>query len=237
MSIVLITQHDENIYNLAKAKAKPKPEKTEEREVASPSHQTSKFDHHQHQRVKKEHKSKTVEEKKYATMGPAEYPPPDTKNFLKKRTWKPPMKTPSQLGKYQPCGRNVPIPRTSDAIKEYEERMKQISKRRNFIAENVKYVLKLKPKEPEKKLVIDCHGESKNINRGLQPQYLYSASFGKTPKYLKRFMQSRERVMQLKKDITVTESNKPKCRYITKEERDELLNVGSWVNFFVGSVY
>lgn len=210
MSIVLITHHDENIYDITKTSG--------EEDQSAPRHMT-KFD----KIVEKEHKIKP-EDKRYGTMGPPEYPPPDPKAYLKKRTWKPPMRIPSQPGKYQACGmKKVPIPHPEETIKEYKERLKAISKKRNFIAENVKYVLTLKPKEPQKRLVVDCHGESKDINRGLEPQFINSANFGKTPNYLKHFQVMREKRMQLKKDIIVAE--KPKCRYITKDEREELLAV------------
>lgn len=209
MSVVLITNHDENIYSITSETHKPA-------EKPSPPQRISCIRKHQIPSVT------TQRKELYATMGPAEYPPPDTRDYLKKKTWKPPMQKPSRIERDRTI-RAAPIPRTADAIKEYEEKVKAATKKRNFIVENIKYALTMKPKEPQKRLVLDCHGDSKDINRGLEPQFLYSAVFGKTPKYLKRMVEGRERVVQLKKDITVAE--KPKCRYITKEEREELLTV------------
>lgn len=208
MSVVLIRQHDENIYDITK--------KPPEQHKPSPRY-VSKFD----KLVRKEQEFKK-EGKRYATMGPAEYPPPDAKDFLKKRTYKPPIRKPAEIEKARPAG-TTPVPRTLEAVKEYEEKLKERTKKQNFIVKNIKYVLQLKPKEPEKKLVLDCHGESKDIKRGLEPQHLHSAVYGKTPKYLRRFVKMREQDVQLEKDIMGTE--KPECRYITKEEREELLAV------------
>lgn len=208
MSIVLITQHDENIYDITK---KP-PEQHK-----PPPRYVSKFN----KLVKKE-KKLIREGKRHATMGPAEYPPPNPKEYLKKRTWRAPIKKATEIEKFQ-GGPTVQVPRTLEAIREYEEKLKERTRKRNFVVENIRYVLKLKPKEPEKKLMLDCRGESKDIKRGLEPQHLTSGVFGKTPKYLHRFVKMRERDVQLEKDVVGTE--KPKCRYITKEEREQLLAV------------
>lgn len=210
MSIVLITHHDESIYNVAspiqKSEKMPSPRKISKQEKPKKQRQPTAI----------------ADQKMCATMGPPEYPPPDTRDYLKKNTWKPPVKTPSKIERDRTI-RAAPIPHRTDAIKEYEEKIKAMTKQKNFIVENIKYVVKLKPKEPEKKLVLDCHGDSKDIKRGLEPHFLHSSNFGKTPKYLKRLVEMREKDLQLVKDITVAEH--PKCRYITKEERDELLAV------------
>lgn len=208
MSVVLIRQHDENIYDITK--------KPPEVHKASPRH-VSKFDSY----VKKDQKAQI--QGRYATMGPAEYPPPNAKNYLKKRTYKVPIKKPDVIEKYQSLKPVLPVPRTREVVKEYEERVRQRPKK-NFIAKNIKYVLELRPKEPEQKLVLDCYGESKDIKRGLEPQHLKSSAFGKVPEYLKRFVKIREKDEQLQKDMVGTE--KSICRYITKEEREELLAVG-----------
>lgn len=229
MSIVLITHHDENIYNITGESHKPPVKPSPVQHHIS----TSSIRKHHQELYRQTLKAEEANKKMCATMGPAEYPPPDTQAYLKKNTWKPPMRKPSRIERDRTV-RAAPIPHTADAIKEYDERLKAMTKKRNFIVENIKYVVRLKPKEPQKRLVLDCHGDSKDINRGLQPQFLYSKVFGKTPKYLKRMVETRERHVQLEKDITVTEQ--PKCRYITKEEREELLAVGDfrkfWLAFF-----
>lgn len=190
-----------------------------ERHIPSPRYM-SKFD-----KVTRKDQGLKREGKSYATMGPAEYPPPDAKHYLRKRTGRPAIRKHVDIEKSAPSGRSVPVPRTKEIVKEYEEKLKERIRKQNFIVNNIRYVLKLKPKEPEKKIVLDCHGESKDIKRGLEPQYLHKAAFGKIPKYLRHFVKMKEENVQLEKDVVGTE--KPKCRYITKEEREELLVVCS----------
>lgn len=86
-------------------------------------------------------------------------------------------------------------------------------------------MLNLKPKEPEKRLVVDCRGDSKDIRAGFEPQHLNAEVLGKTPQYLRRFIKQREHNKQVVKDASRLE--KLKCRYITREEKDELLAVGA----------
>lgn len=75
MSVILITTHDENIYNITKSQAdlkkKQLPFKSKLREKRKLLHFTRQFDCNRH-----------------ATMGLAEEIPPDPAQYLKKHTGK-----------------------------------------------------------------------------------------------------------------------------------------------------
>lgn len=209
MSVIFITEHDENIYNIAKNDDAGRKKPTKFRKTGVKGDIIRE----------KDVKEKTTL-KKWGFMGPPSEDPPDPSNFLKKHA-EIGLKAKHEQEKFR-CLKTekLPsVPRVSELAKQYEGRCKK----KDFITENIKYVLEKKPKDPEKRVVVDRHGDTKHLCRGLEPQYIYSPTFGKTPDYLTRLIKIKEKVLQLKKDKYGTEQ--PKCRYITREERDNLLAV------------
>ncbi|KAJ8929900.1 hypothetical protein NQ314_017365 [Rhamnusium bicolor] len=207
MSVVLITKHDENIYNITKSITpfQQKPPRFTKRK--------GKF-HHFYKRCVKLH----------ATMGIPEEIPPDPANYLKKHTGKPSYSSCQPL-KDDKTLINKPPQDKVPTLKELQELQKEINKpktSKNFVIHNIKKVSKMKVKDPEPRVVIDRIGTSKPLKGGLEPMFTKLPEFGTKPKYLVRFNKIHQKVNQMKKDTFGTE--KPKCRYITKEERDKLLD-------------
>lgn len=83
---------------------------------------------------------------------------------------------------------------------------------------------KMLAKEPTPKLVIDERGTTVPLKSSMEPIYIRLNKFGKTPKYLERFMQEKEKEYQIKKDASGL-SAQPLCKYITRDEREQLLKV------------
>lgn len=83
---------------------------------------------------------------------------------------------------------------------------------------------KMPAKEPTPKVVIDKRGTTVPLKPSLEPIYIRLPRFGKTPKYLERFLQEKEKEYQIKKDASGL-SAQPLCKYITRDERDHLLKV------------
>lgn len=78
-------------------------------------------------------------------------------------------------------------------------------------------------KEPVPKTVVDKNGNKQPLKAGLEPIYIKLHKFGRTPKYLVRFLQIKEKEYQMKKDARGVQQ--PLCRYITRDERKQLLQV------------
>lgn len=95
---------------------------------------------------------------------------------------------------------------------------------KNFVALNIKTISKMPAKEPTPKLVTDEKGTTVLLKHSMEPIYIKLPRFGKTPKYLERFMQEKEREYQIKKDSSGL-SAQPLCKYITRDEREQLLKV------------
>lgn len=210
MSIILITEHDENIYNSTR--------KSTTYHKKSPRY-VSQF----HEPIK--HEITTKIRKSHATMGLPRHPLPDPAEFLRKNEGIRYRVLPTGGAKESNL---PPVPKTADLLEEDKNRTRR--PRKNFISENVKYVLNLKTKEPDKKVVIDRFGVAKQLSAGMEPRYIHSRKFGQTPAYLARFIKIKERNLQYKKDTSGTEQ--PKCRYITRDERDTLLAVRDFLILF-----
>lgn len=213
MSIIVLKHHDENIYDVT-----PK----EEIHIKRSPRYVSKF----RESVKEEHKrNNSIRGKECGIMGPPEQQPPHPSRFLKKHTAEQArLKRNAEIKKDSESlkvSKMQPVPRTADLLKEYDKDRIQPSK--NFVAENIKQVLESKPREPEQRVVIDRYGERKELSRGLEPRYINSKVFGKTPPYLVNFINIKKRQKQLQKDAEALKQ--PKCRYITREEREQLLAV------------
>ncbi|KAF5295488.1 hypothetical protein FQR65_LT10476 [Abscondita terminalis] len=204
MSVILIKHHNENIYEAVK---KDKVFHRKEPRYVSRYRDSILLEY---QKVKR---------RPHATMGLPERPLPSASNYLKKtfqvRDKVKIDKTTATWSLLQPV---VP---TSILLKEDKERRKNLPPQKNFIHVNIKKAITQKPKEPEEKMVLDRFGTSKKMSAGLEPVYIYKDTFGKIPKYLKKFIREREKALLLQKDLIGTDQ--PKCRYITEEQRELLL--------------
>lgn len=205
MSVILISYHDENIYS--SAKKTPVYRKKEPRYV-------SKF--------QKPLKIENQKRKRYshATMGLPEREPASPSQFLQKN--KGIRHKVVREGPYTPFVKlKPPVIPTAALLKEDEERRNKTPPMANFVARNIKKAVKLKPKIPVQRMVIHCHGDSKKMAAGMEPVYIYEEGFGKVPQYIKAIIHKREKHVQFQKDVADVEQ--PKCRYVTKEQRAELL--------------
>ncbi|KAG5893863.1 hypothetical protein JTB14_005472 [Gonioctena quinquepunctata] len=208
MSVIMITHHDENIYNITKSQAdfkqKSPPFKSKYRE------DKSKETHQQIKCVKL-----------HATMGLPEEEPPDPAKFLRKHTGKP---------SYHHCQIKDGKPREHIHNKEKVPTLEELAKierpprtERNFVSDNIKTISKMKTKEPVPRVVIDKTGTtSEPLKAGLEPIYIKMPRFGKTPKYLIRFNEIKEKEYQMKKDASGVQQLL--CKYITRDEREQLLS-------------
>lgn len=107
------------------------------------------------------------------------------------------------------------------SVNQWKNRIIKHNPPKDFILENIKNISNMKPKEPEQRVVIDRIGTSKPLKPGLEPIFIRSSHFGKAPRYLLNIINSDK-----KKYLTIKDESgiqKPKCRYITREERAELL--------------
>ncbi|XP_072393263.1 enkurin isoform X2 [Diabrotica undecimpunctata] len=204
MSVILITKHNENIYNIYKAPSEPKkqPFKSKFREITED---------------KRLQVQSHIQQKEHATMGVPEVEPPDPHNYLKKRTGKP-CYLGKEVIKREKVKLKMDVPKLSECLKAY----KPAKPSKNFIVENVKTVHQMKPKEPIPTVVIDRQGNKQPLKAGLEPIYIKIPPFGKTPTYLKRFIDQKEKEYQMKKDASGVEQ--PLCKYITRDQREALLS-------------
>ncbi|XP_068918384.1 enkurin [Tenebrio molitor] len=212
MSIIAIINHDENINNIV--------EKSSTQYESDSSGYKKKF-----KARLKASPEKKVDIKRYATMGLPQENLPDPCDFLQKHSGKlaytqdPQVKESIQK---HVCQKKQKLFPTKDDIIQYDNRKKEAAKlMKNFISKNIKTVLTMKPKEPEQRVVLEPRGETKRLSDGLEPIYIKSDAFGKTPSYLQAFIKNREKLHQMRKDATGVE--KPKCRYIRRDEREQLL--------------
>lgn len=88
---------------------------------------------------------------------------------------------------------------------------------------------KMTAKEPVPKVVVDEKGTVVPLKAAMEPIYIKLSKFGRTPKYLKRFLEEREKEYQMKKDAS-RRLAQPLCKYITRDEREKLLNVNMLMN-------
>lgn len=148
-------------------------------------------------------------------MGPAEYPLPDPSNFLRKKSK---AKRPQSQNFERHCMKHekrCALPNAKGELKH-----KDI----NFIKDNVKVMNNLKPPEQEPKIVDTRTGTTKKVNTSMDPHYIHLKNFGKCPHYLLQRIQKHKQLLQTIQD---KESLKdlPNCRYITRQERQDILNV------------
>lgn len=211
MSVILITSHNENIYDTSKIKS------TTEKQ---PLIYKSKFSG-----MKKPSSIESKNYKQHATMGLPHMPLPNPTEFLKRNTWKPPI-NPCTQEEHDQCHsqntRNNPlVPNRDEVLKEQDAKLKHTKK--DYITKNVKAAVRTKPKEPVPKVVLDRYGSKKELKAGLEPRFIFSEVFGRTPRYLQNIIKLKEQ--QIQEDKDKLSFQQPKCRYITREERDNLLTV------------
>ncbi|VEN53666.1 unnamed protein product [Callosobruchus maculatus] len=205
MSVILMTSHDENIYNITKTQDLKK--------MMAPAYKSKFRDKH---RQIKQYKECV---KLHATMGVPEEEPPDPSNYLKKHTGKPSYTSCQPIKEPKSC-----LPRLKDPLPDFKNlEAPPEHPTKNFVAENIKAAKNMKVKEPDPRTVIDNRGKSIEMHKaGLEPVYIKAMTFGRTPKYLERFMAIREAEYQKKKDSTGVQQ--PLCRYITRDQREKLLS-------------
>lgn len=196
MSVVLITNHDENIYNSTK--------KATTYHKKSPRY-VSKF----RGAIKAEADARN-RKKNFATMGLPRLPLPSPTDFLRKKP---------KEGRRKIVGAKAAAEADAEPQKEKPAR----ARKKNFISINIKKVINLKPREHEPRLVMNQFGATKELSAGLEPVHIYNSTFGKMPDYLTKFIKTKEKDLQLLKDSSATKQ--PKCRYVTREQREILLAV------------
>ncbi|XP_018332175.1 enkurin [Agrilus planipennis] len=212
MSVIKITHHDENIYDIRQKEA-------------TFYKKSPRYISRYTNLVAKDYKKSRC--KPHADMGLAHYPPPDPREFLKKHSVKPkPLKCPKQLGRIWKKESPPPkefscVPTVKECLEEERRRKEKIPAPKNYIRVNIKKAIGAKPKEPEKNIVDTRVGHKQNIDSGVEPKFIYGEEFGKIPSYLEQLMEERILERQSKNDVSGTEQ--PKCKYITREEREELL--------------
>lgn len=149
------------------------------------------------------------------TMGPAEYPPPDPSKFLRKKPKGKPPKSENferHCMKHEKC---CPLPSAKGELKH---------KHINFIADNVKVVKNLKPPVQVPKIVDTRNGSSKKVDSSMDPHYIHLKDFGKRPHYLLQRVRKHKQLLQAVQDER-TLKDLPNCRYVTQQERQDILNV------------
>ncbi|XP_023310057.1 enkurin [Anoplophora glabripennis] len=213
MSVILITKHDENIYNIVTTEQEEKIKREIKTIRSRPPTYKSKF------RKYRNDYRKCV--KAHATMGVAEEVLPDPAHYLKKHSGKPIC---SNLC-YKQQKKDPPFPKREvervPSFNQWKNRIIKHDPPKDFVLENIKKISNMKPKEPEQRLVVDHTGTSKPLRPGLEPIFIRSTHFGKAPRYLLNIID-----LDKKKYLTIKEESgiqKPKCRYITREERAQLL--------------
>lgn len=213
MSVILIKDHNECIYDV---------KKVDPIIYEKPPRYISKFND-----TIKERAAERWQKKTHGTMGLAEENLPDPHNFLKKHTGQQASSTTIKQ-KIEPLQKSSKLPNVP-TVEECKKAYKRPIPNQNFVAKNIKTVKNMKAKEAIPKVVIDSSGTTKLLSHGLEPVYIKSTEYAKTPEYLKKFRKMRERKEQIMKEVVKLEQKK--CHYITKDERDELLNVCCFLRF------
>lgn len=219
----MMTQHDENIYSISSESAK---------HDKKPMGHRKKLADGKRRIISTTYLEKYVI-KPHATMGTPFITPPDPCNFLRKNTGfnsKKMIKSDTDIRLTPKPVKKKDIPSLDEAKLYDEERQKAFNAQKNFIRKNIKCVLSMKPKEPEQKVVLNRYGESTPLKRGLEPIYIKTEVYGRTPKYLNRFIRMQQQKYQIQKDFSGVEQ--PRCRYITSEEREKLMQVQALPNNF-----
>lgn len=95
---------------------------------------------------------------------------------------------------------------------------------KDFKKENVLSAIKMKPKTPIPRYVDSIHGDFHDLRpSGLQPSFIHKPKFGKLPRYLIKRIREQAELEEKFRDAEVRKQ--PLCRYVTQEERNELIEV------------
>lgn len=150
-------------------------------------------------------------------MGPPEISPENPKNYLRKHS-----------GKTGQVLKDKPAPPNMTNMQSRLPKPVTIPKRRrtNFIRKNVLNVKKIEFTEPEPKYVDTRDGSRHYLeDSGYKLKYsINKGKYGLLPKYLVKRMVVQQLCDKAEQDDTEI-VNLPKCRYITRQEREELLQV------------
>lgn len=153
----------------------------------------------------------------HQTMGYAQIRLDPPTKFLKKktRTVRRPHVEKSKLN----IERKPPLP-VAVRVKSLQD--KKPGAEKNFKQRNIVEAMRLVPKRPTPAFADTPHGDKqKLIPSGMMPQYIYKQGYGQIPNYLlerQKIAEEKERAArerQMKK--------KPRLRYITEDEREQLL--------------
>lgn len=135
----------------------------------------------------------------------------------------------------KPC-ESIPHKGKTPYLEELKKEKKQERPCKNFIASNIKTMSKMSAKEPTPKIVVDEKGTTVPLKSPMELVYIKLPKFGKTPKYLERFIQEKEKEYQQRKDAS-GRSAQPLCKYITRDEREQLLKVKIYLFKFTKSLF
>lgn len=95
---------------------------------------------------------------------------------------------------------------------------------KKFIVENIKAAIKAHPKRPLPRYIDTRIGDRHDVVKsGLMPTHVYQPKFGKLPKYLMKRIRDAAQQAELHRDEEARKQ--PLCRYLTQEERSDLLGV------------
>lgn len=159
---------------------------------------------------------KEMAEKKdyHRTMGYADVSLDPPENFLK-------------VG----CGiRPDPVPKDHICPRRYLAPIPKIQPKRaqsapspNFKLQNIRSVVKANPRRPSARYVDTRKGDFHYVQgSGLLPTYIYQPKFGNVPNYLLR--RTKELSAEEERIRREEISRQPKCRYVTHDERQEILD-------------
>jgi len=94
----------------------------------------------------------------------------------------------------------------------------------NFKIENIKKIIHQTPRRPKPRYADTKNGDFHDLEKsGLMPIYIYQPKFGKLPSYLIKRIRDAAIQQEMREDDAARKQ--PLCRYITQEERAELLGV------------
>ncbi|XP_052861408.1 enkurin [Anopheles cruzii] len=205
MSIVNIYFHDENIYNVEK-KPPEKPPK--------PPLYHSRFE----QQVRQETKSCKDD---HRTMGYSKIPLHGPGEFLKKNCG--PRFRATKSAPVRLCtSHKPPVPKPNEPRTMDGPAPCQVMKVVDFKKENIQKVVTANPKKPRARYADTRKGDFHDLEKsGLTPIYMCKPKFGKIPQYLTR--RKKDLAVQKERLVEETAQQKPRCSYISQEERVELL--------------
>lgn len=208
MSLVVITHHDENIFNINKNEEqfpKKKDEGKNEREPLKRGlHLTKRY---------MDLIKKSECKQPNSTMGPPFIELPDPANFLKKGTGNQTKPICLNLEKRVPLvQKKPPIPPVLSKSKP--------KKHVNFVSKNIQNVKMMKSKEPNLRVVVHPLGDVKPLR-----YFKKGKEFAQVPHYLVKLKSHvEEKRLREKEAVSIKQ---PLCTYITSDQREALLQVTS----------